>query len=738
MINRRIADITRMLRGERGSASYGQMTLDFTARADDDAGDRVALSPGGFVDRYWAQLAAAAIAAVLTAYLVWLFTRYALPPSGDSGQWLAVSRWYLGQDVPADRSVATLPPAVPLLLAAFSIIAGKPGAIVVLAMLSFAAIAGVSYVLGRRMTGTESGGLLAVVAIVAVQPQLFEMFAVGAYPQILALIGMSVILWALLALAVDPTDSRSWLHLSGGVALTVFSHTPSATVMLPPLMASLAYIAWSSGDVRAVSKRAIRVLAPVFALWAIFLFINRGVVFDYANVPAAFELKGPERLFDNVWRDNVQRAIFGLGLFTLVAVPTLTGAGSGIKGRRDIALAIWTGTILALIGFAIVRQTGTDYPRFAAYLIVPLGLATAAGIHALNLSRSATAALIVPVLLFAGHDGMRHFDTAARFYGVNERSDELRGVSSWLNEQPGDGGVIAATRETKWLQALTGRDSLLYLPRVAITRPWEVERAQSAEIVMRASGGIESGRMLTTVNDGGTDFGKIIAVGIRVDTFDKGVYEQTLQIKDQQTILSYETYGVSRRVRLTGMVPSPTVAYSDADGEHLATTFSGADGLPLQIIRVVTIDDRDLSLTRIDYFVGLPDGVRPRSLVIGTDASDPITIESGGEFWISATQKDGDEIPLRVDASWTGDPVLPAGANPFLRWRRASAVIDVGEGDHRVPYTQLYDPSALLARDGIRYIIDRNGDGASFPIIRQRGLAPVYQNGEYSVYDAGQ
>lgn len=743
MIGRRLQMIANALRGERGSASLGPVTLGMRAdprmrEALRGADDGEALTPGGFADRYWAELIAVAIGGAFTLFLLWLFTRFALPPSGDSGQWLAVSRWYLGQDVPADRSIATLPPIVPVLLAAFSIVAGKPGAIVMLAALSYAAIAGLAYLLGRRMTGAPAGGLLAVVAIAAIQPQLFEMFAVGAYPQIVAVAGMGVILWALLALIEAPDDDRSWLHLGAGVAITVFSHTPSATVMLPPLAVSLAYIAWSSDDRRGVMRSALRVIGPVCALWALFLFINRAVIFDYASVPAAFELKGPDQLFSNVWRDNVQRAIFVAGIFALFATPLLTRTGDDWKGRRDIALAVWTGTILALIGFAIVRQTGTDYPRFAAYLVLPLGLAAAAGVHALSLSRSATIALVAPVLVFAGYDGMRHFDTASRFYGVNERSDELRGVASWLNDQPGDGGVIAATRETKWLQALTGRDSLLYLPRVAITRPWEVERAQSAEIVMRASGGIESGRMLTTVNDGGTDFGKIIAIGVRIDTFDKGVYEQTLQVKDQQTVLSFEAYGVTRYVRLTNMIPSPTVAYSDAEGEHLMTTFDGADGLPVQLIRVVTVDDRDLSVARIDYYAGLPDGVRPRSLVIGTDASDPITIESGDDFWIAATQKDGDEIPLRVETSWTGDPSPPAGANPMLRWRRATATIDVGEGDQRVPYTQLYDPGALLAREGIRYIIDRDGDGASFPIIQQRALAPVYRNGEYSVYDVAQ
>ena len=51
-----------------------------------------------------------------------------------------------------------------------------------------------------------------------------------------------------------------------------------------------------------------------------FVFINRDVIFGYANVPAAFDLKGPDKLFRIVWRDNVQRAVFLGGLSMLAAL----------------------------------------------------------------------------------------------------------------------------------------------------------------------------------------------------------------------------------------------------------------------------------------------------------------------------------------------------------------------------------------------------------------------------------
>src|SRR6185295_5444239 len=128
--------------------------------------------------------------------------------------------------------------------------------------------------------------------------------------------------------------------------------------------------------------------------------------------------------------------------------------------------------------------------RFIAYFIVPLGLGVAGGVHSFQPSRPTVMALLVPALLFAGYDSTQHFNTATRYYGMNDRADGLAAVSRWLDRSAADGGVIGGTRETKWLEALTGRDTLLYLPRIYITRKWEIERALQAEVVFRANGGI--------------------------------------------------------------------------------------------------------------------------------------------------------------------------------------------------------------------------------------------------------
>ena len=66
-----------------------------------------------FAGRYWAELIAAAAVVGITLYLLMLFTRYPLPPGTDAGQWLTISRYYLGEHVPVGRTVSTVLPVVP-------------------------------------------------------------------------------------------------------------------------------------------------------------------------------------------------------------------------------------------------------------------------------------------------------------------------------------------------------------------------------------------------------------------------------------------------------------------------------------------------------------------------------------------------------------------------------------------------------------------------------------------------
>lgn len=698
--------------------------------------DRALAEVESFVRRNPHRTAACAIAVGVIVYMLYLYTRFPLPPGTDAGQWLAVSRFYLGENVPDGRSVATVPPVVPLILAVLSLLGGSTGAIAGIAVLCYGLIATLAYRLGERLTGEASGGLLSLVAVAVIQNQLFEFFAMGAFPQLLGIAGMGLALHALLGLAKRSEDSSEWLALAGGTALTLFSHTPSATVLIPVLALCVAYVYYSSNDRAAMQRRAIVTLGPVFALWAGFLFMNRDVIFGYAGVDAAYELKGPDKLVHIIWKDNTQRLVFMAGLAATAVLPFLIqdNQRKRLRGHPEVLLAIWTGGLIAIVAFAAARHTGTDYPRFIAYFVMPLGLAAAACVQSFKPNAAVVAALLVPVLLFGGHDAMRHFNTATRFYGVNERAESLNEVASWLDARPGNSGVIAGTRETKWLEALTGRDSLLYLPRIYITRPWEVERALEAEVVHRSSGGIETGRMLITANDGGQDFGKVFPDGVRVDLFSSGMYKNLMSLRDQTAAVNFIAYGATKKMSLGAMENRGTSAWEDASGKHLVTTFVAEDA-PISVVRVVTADSIDQSTVLLEYYVGAPEGVRPDSVVIGTGESGGVEIKPGGSDTIYADLPAGEIVEVGVRTSWEGGALPPRDANPFLTWRKATMSLNVGQGERRVPYAALLDPLTILEHRNVRYIVDRDGDGAAFPIIRDLALEPVYSNSVYRVYE---
>ena len=264
----------------------------------------------------------------------------------------------------------------------------------------------------------------------------------------------------------------------------------------------------------------------------VFLSLNGRTMFGYANVAAAYELKGPDKLVRNIWADPNERLLYGAA-FAAIAPMFFSARDSGVRSGRRMLICVWILALLALIAASALRHTNTDYPRFSAYLIVPIGVAAAAAVHRVARNPAVVASIAVTVLLLGGQHTMHGFDKATAFYGMDAKSADLSATSDWLNNSAAAGGITGGTREVKWLEALTGRDSLLYLPRIYITRPWEVDSAVAAEVIQRASAGVETGRFLATVNDGGQDSGKVFPVGVRVDIFHKGINTDAFALNDR-------------------------------------------------------------------------------------------------------------------------------------------------------------------------------------------------------------
>lgn len=690
-----------------------------------------------FARRRWAELLAAGVTACVVLYLLRLFTRYPLPPGTDAGQWLTISRYYLGEHVPVDRTVSTVPPVVPLALAALTmVLSDRTLAIVALAAASYVAIAGLAFLLGRRMTGDAAGGMLAIVLVAVAQGGLFDYFSMGAYPQLAGVVGMSACLLGLLRVAEDERDRRGWLVISGGTLLTMFSHTPSATVLLPVLACCLGWRLRVSDDRGRVVAACIVSLAPVLVVWCGFLLLNGSSIFGYANVAAAYDLKGPDKLFLGIWNDPNERLIYGATLIALGGF-LLSARDARLRAPRRTMLVIWIAATVALILASAARHTNTDYPRFAAYLVVPVGVAAAAAIHYLARNPAVIAAVAVCVAALAGQHSMYAFNRATSFYGMNANGAELTAAGDWLNANAQPGAITGGTREVKWLEALTGRDSLLYLPRIYITRPWEVDSAIAAEVLQRASAGVETGRFLATVNDGGEDSGHVFPVGLRVDVFHKGIYSNAFSLNDRDVKLALSAYGSTQEVALTSGSRPLTGTASEGATRHVYTYYAlGAQ--KAEVIRDVSADNALPRTLQVDYYVGTINGVTPASLSLNItqpDGTSIVAADGGSSF--ESTLFDGTQVPIDMTTGWerSANLALPPNADGALVWRKISLRLQVNGSERRIDDTRVYDETSIFAQYGVRYVIDRDGDGAAFPLIRDRGLAPVYENDQYRIYD---
>jgi hypothetical protein len=491
------------------------------------------------------------------------------------------------------------------------------------------------------------------------------------------------------------------------------------------------YVLWSSPDRRALIWTGLRFLAPVGVAWVGFLSLNSDVIFGYASVDAAYDLKGPDRLWSTLWRGESQRIVLLAGAGALLAFPFVERGGRSLKSRPSLVVLLWTAGVATALLMAMLRQANTDYPRFLAYFMLPLGVALAALVQRFATSRGLTLAAAAPILILGAHATLETFDDASLFYGTNRTSDELVAAATWLDAYGTDGGVIAGTREGKWVQALTGRSALINLPRIHITRDWEIERAIDADIVMRANAGLEGGRLLATVNDGGQDYGSTYASGVRVDVYHKGMYTEAFRLDGRATTLTLERDGAIDGVALSSFSRETGVSPGALTTE--LRSYSG----DVEVVRVVSMSDDAPSTVEVDLFIGTRRGVTLHSVDVAQFGAAQ-QMREGDAFERSrliAPLFDGTQLPIEMETRWTDGSVRPRGGNPSLSWQKLTMTFTFPEGERRIDTIRTLDAREVLQGYGVRYIVDRDGDGASFPIIRRHVLTSVYENEEFRIYD---
>jgi hypothetical protein len=423
---------------------------------------------------------------------------------GDFGQWLMASRYYLGLDVPAYRSIGALPPLVPMLLAGIQVVIPDP----VVALQAFTlgmvlAVALSFYVVGSVLLRSRVGGLISVVGAFLITDRFLELLAFGGLFQLAAIAFINLAIAAFARAGDSARDAGRWFAIgSAWLVLLALTHVGTAGVGIP---VALAVAGISVICLRRLGWIALlRTLAPllivVVAIGVYAVVVLGPASKDYVSNPASLAYRGPGRLMSSLFAYGATAALVLTGAIAAVAGGALDAVRRSF-GRGLIVLA-WCAGAWGFLLVAAIAGTGTDYPRFAPVVLAPLVVAAASAILLLVqviarnvqvrvpsvrlelLSVAAAGALAVITIPFAAvryqvqMNGYQPVDAVALTAAAEF-------VDTSLGNEPGI--VLTSVRDGKWLEGLTGREALFNLPVRYAVRPDEWQRSVDADTLLRSS-----------------------------------------------------------------------------------------------------------------------------------------------------------------------------------------------------------------------------------------------------------
>ena len=425
---------------------------------------------------------------------------------GDYGQWLMLSRFYAGQDIPDYRDALAVPPLVPLMLAAIRLIIADP--FVALQILKVVMAVGlvISFFLaGAAVFRERAAGLFSAILALLVSDRVLELFAFGGLPQISALVFMALGVAAFAEGSNRPTAQRRWWVLGSlCLALSVLSHAATGTIAI---VSGGAVATLSALQHRELTWRQRgQLLAPLVTTlsllaiyWVVVLLPKNH---EYAANPASLAYRGPDRLWSLLVAH--QPAVFVLGLGTAVAL--LGGLYEALSRnfRGYLLGGVWVLSAWGMLALSIMAGAATDYPRFAPPLVAPLAVVAGGGLafvcnrvaHRIPMPIREASLVGLPlalaglVAMVIGSQTVDAYQRQASWYAMNQMED-IVAVTDWLpSHLPANAAVLTTTKEGKWIEGLTGREALFSIPTRFSFRSEEWDRSAAAETLLRSSASI--------------------------------------------------------------------------------------------------------------------------------------------------------------------------------------------------------------------------------------------------------
>lgn len=479
--------------------------------------------------------------------------------SGDYGQWLMTSRYYLGQAVPEYRVISALPPFVPLLLAGIRLLVPDP--LVALHLLNGLLLTGLGasfYLLGALVIGSRWAGALSVVMGLFVTDRFLELFAFGGLLQVAAMtcMGLSVAAFARAGRGRG-IALRWWLAGTAAVGMAALTHAGTGLIAVPVGLVSAALAAFAQ---RHVGLRGLVIaLAPLGATlvvvamyWGLVLLPANA---EYVSNPASLAYRGPDRLFSPLVGQWPTAAMLVLGAVSLA----LGGLRALSRRRLDgyVVLLAWIAVTWGALLFSMVTATGTDYPRFATPMLAPIVVGASAGALwllgalasalrsvGLRWTPNGVMALVVMggVLLTAPLVVARHGEQAD-YYDLRDAT-ALTAAVAWIDERLGTNrqAVLTEVREGKWVEGLTGREALFSQPVRYAFRRIEWQRSVDADALLRSTTALTSGLIGAFFTDAIAYEGRSAPTGLTIRANHGGELVDMLRLgSSDTTILTGET-----------------------------------------------------------------------------------------------------------------------------------------------------------------------------------------------------
>jgi hypothetical protein len=423
---------------------------------------------------------------------------------GDYGQWLMTSRYYLGQDVPAYRSVSALPPLVPVLLAGLRLVVVDQ--VAVLQLLDVLLVLGLAvsfYFVGSTLLRSAVGGALSVAAALLVTDRFLELSAFGGLLQLMALVWLNVAVGALVRAGDPGARRRRWWAVGGlSLGLLAVSHVGTATVGLPLglALAGISLLRTRRLGLSKVLREAWPFMVAVVAIALYALLVLVPASRDYVTNPASLAYRGPSRLISGLSAYWPTTAMLVLG-----AVAVLLGSAAELLRRspaRLTMLLIWAMFAWGSVLVSAITGASTDYPRFSTLLLAPLAIGAAGallvlarqiGEHVESIahdqlgSHHLVAGAWLVILVAVPFSLVRYQSLMATYQPLDANGLTAAVALAETSLGSESGSVLTAVREGKWLEGMTGREALFSQPVRYAFRADEWQRSIDADVLSRST-----------------------------------------------------------------------------------------------------------------------------------------------------------------------------------------------------------------------------------------------------------